>query len=199
MKVLGSATLAASHASIRAENVTLTRIVKTAEERAVRGHEGYLGDLYEAHALKAFRFAYMLTGTREVAEDLVQEAFLRAFDQLMALRKPEAFPGYLRTTILNAARGHFRRQRIERLSLRRIALLDRSAPTPPPDVGEREHLWRALQRLPYRQRAAIVLRYYEDLSERDAARALETSVPAIKALVSRGTKTLRAELQTEGG
>lgn len=178
----------------------MRRIVETVEERAVDGHEGYLGELYEAHALWAFRFAYMLTGVREVAEDLVQESFLRAFNQPMAVREGEAFPGYLRTTILNAARGHFRRKRIERLSIRRLALLDRIPAAPPHDVGQREHLWRALQRLPYRQRAALVLRYYEDLSERDAAQALGTSVPAIKALVSRGTKALRAELQqTEGG
>jgi RNA polymerase sigma factor (sigma-70 family) len=181
-------------------SVQMKRIVKTVEEPAVSGPEGYVGELYEAHALWAFRFAYMLTGAREVAEDLVQEAFLRAFNQLMTLREGEAFPGYLRTTILNAARGHFRRQKIERLSLRRLALLDRSPNTAPHDVGQREHLWRALQRLPWRQRAALVLRYYEDLSERGAARALGTSVPAIKGLVSRGTKALRAELQqTEGG
>lgn len=173
--------------------------MRAVEDRAGSGNEEHLGELYEAHALKAFRFAYMLTGTREVAEDLVQEAFLRAFDQLASLREREAFPGYLRTTILNVARGYFRRHRIERLSLRRLALFDRSAAAPPPDVGDRERLWRALQRLPYRQRAALVLRYYEDLSERETARTLGTTVAAIKALVSRGTKALRAELeQTQG-
>jgi RNA polymerase sigma factor (sigma-70 family) len=97
---------------------TLVRIVKRVEERAVS--EDYLGELYEAHALRAFRFAYILAGTREVADDLVQDAFLRAFDRLGALRERGAFPGYLRTTILNAARGHFRRQRIERPSSRQV-------------------------------------------------------------------------------
>jgi RNA polymerase sigma-70 factor (sigma-E family) len=173
--------------------------VKRVEEQAVSDHEGYLGELYETHALWAFRFAYMLAGDREVAEDLVQEAFLRAFDRLGTLRERDAFPGYLRTTILNAARGHFRRQRSERLTLRRVGRLDRGLPAPPPDVGERERLWRALQRLPYRQRAALVLRYYEDLPELDAARALGTSVAAIKALVSRGTSALRSGLEEEGG
>jgi RNA polymerase sigma factor (sigma-70 family) len=174
--------------------------VETVEERAVNDHEDYLGDLYQAHALRAFRLAYMLAGSREVAEDLVQEAFLRAFERLGALRERDAFPGYLRTTILNAARGHFRRKWTERLGLGRLARLDRNPAAPPPDVGEREYLWSALQRLPYRQRAALVLRYYEDLSELDAARALGTSVAAIKALVLRGTGALRAELEeNEGG
>jgi RNA polymerase sigma factor (sigma-70 family) len=74
-------------------------------------------------------------------------------------------------------------------------LLARNLQGDPPDVEQREGLWRALQRLPYRQRAALVLRYYEDLSEREAAEALGTSVAAIKALVSRGTKQLRTELE----
>jgi len=178
----------------------LDAVMKRVEEPAVSDDEGYLGELYEAHALWAFRFAYMLAGAREVAEDLVQEAFLRVFDRLEALREPDAFPGYLRATILNAARGHFRRQRIERVTLRRVGRLGQGPTVPPPDVGERDRLWLALQRLPYRQRAALVLRYYEDLSELDAARALGTSVSAIKALVSRGTSALRAVLdQGEGG
>jgi RNA polymerase sigma factor (sigma-70 family) len=168
---------------------------RTAERQRVSDQEENLSDLYEVHALWVFRLAYMLTGAREVAEDLVQEAFLRAFVQVRTLRERDAFPGYLRTTILNAARDHFRRQRIERLSLRRLSLLVPAPHIPPTDVGQREHLWQALQRLPYRQRAALVLRYYEDLSERDAAQALGTSVAGIKALVSRGARALRAVLE----
>jgi RNA polymerase sigma factor (sigma-70 family) len=141
----------------------------------------------------------VLTGVREVAEDLVQEAFLRAFGQLDTLREQAAFPGYLRQTVLNQARAHFRRRRIERLSVRRHALLAGSPPGVPPDVEQRDSLWRALQRLPYRQRAALVLRYYEDLSESEAAQVLGTSVSAVKALVSRGTRALRAELEPSGG
>lgn len=154
-----------------------------------------LGELYEAHAVWALRLSYVLTGDRELAEDLMQEAFIRAFDRLDALREQEAFPGYLRTTILNLARGHFRRQRIERLATRRHAVLTGKGHALLPDAGDRDCLWQALDSLPFRQRAALVLRYYEDLAERDAARALGTSVSGVKALVSRGTKTLRTELE----
>jgi RNA polymerase sigma factor (sigma-70 family) len=63
-----------------------------------------------------------------------------------------------------------------------------------PDVGAREDLWRALATLPARQRAALVLRYYEDLSERDTAAALRCSVAAVKSLVARGSDALRAVL-----
>ena len=173
-------------------------IVRTFEGRAVSDRE-QLAELYEAHALRALQFAYVLTGVREVAEDLVQEAFLRTSARLDTMRERDAFPGYLRQTVLNLARAHFRRQRIERLSLGRQALLAGSPHGNPPDVEQRESLWRALQRLPYRQRAALVLRYYEDLSENQAAEILKTSGAAIKALVSRGLTKLRAELEPGGG
>lgn len=169
--------------------------MQTFEGRAVRDRERQLAELYEAHALRALRLAYVLTGVREVAEDLVQEAFLRAFGRLDTLREEQAFPGYLRQTVLNLARAHFRRRRIERLAVRRHALLAGSLQGVQPDVEQREGLWRGLQRLPYRQRAALVLRYYEDLSEGETAQVLGTSVAAIKALVSRGTRRLRAEFE----
>jgi RNA polymerase sigma-70 factor (sigma-E family) len=159
-----------------------------------------IDELYQAHALGAVRFAFVLTGDRDVAEDLVQEGFLRTAERLEGLREPEAFSGYLRTTILNLARAHFRRQRIQRLALGRYASTADRREIPPPAIDERDHLWQALQRLPYRQRAALVLRYYEDLSERDAARTLGTSVAGVKALVARGTRALRASLdEGEGG
>ena len=62
-----------------------------------------------------------------------------------------------------------------------------------PDVGGREDLWRALATLPARQRAALVLRYYEDLSERDTAPVLGCSVAAVKSLVARGGATFERE------
>jgi RNA polymerase sigma-70 factor (sigma-E family) len=169
--------------------------VRTIEGRAVGNREQRLEELYEAHALRALRLAYVLTGLRDVAEDLVQEAFLRAFDRLDTLREQEAFPGYLRQTVLNLARAHFRRRNREGRSLRRQAFLAGTLQRNPPDVELRETLWRALQRLPYRQRAALVLRFYEDLSEKQAAEVLGTSVAAIKALVSRGTRKLRADVE----
>jgi len=171
--------------------------VQTFEGRAVGERNRLLAELYEAHALRALRLAYVLTGSREVAEDLVQEAFLRVFGRLDALREEGAFPGYLRQTILNLARAHYRRRGLERLSLRRHARLARPMPDEPLGFDQREGLWRELQRLPYRQRAALVLRYYEDLSEHQAAEVLGTSVAAIKALASRGTKRLRTYLELQ--
>jgi RNA polymerase sigma factor (sigma-70 family) len=66
-----------------------------------------------------------------------------------------------------------------------------------PDVGAREDLWRALGTLPARQRAALVLRYYEDLSERETADVLGCSVAAVKSLVARGGEALRERIEGE--
>jgi RNA polymerase sigma factor (sigma-70 family) len=157
--------------------------------------------LYERHALRAFRFAYVVTGNREQAEDLTQEAFSRAFARIDTIQDSDAFGGYLRTTLLNLARAQHRRGQLERLSLLRSARRERTnAEGLPFGVEERERLWIALHRLPYRQRAALVLRYYEDLSEREAARTLGVSVASLKGLVARGIGTLRLRIiDDEGG
>ena len=68
-----------------------------------------------------------------------------------------------------------------------------------PDVAVREDLWRALTGLPSRQRAALVLRYYEDLSEQQTAAVLSCTVAAVKSLVARGSETLRTRLAPERG
>jgi RNA polymerase sigma-70 factor (sigma-E family) len=151
---------------------------------------GRLGELYRRHAPDAGRLAYLLTGDRALAEDLVQEAFLRLFGRFQDLRRPEAFEWYLRRTVVNLANSQFRRRRVER------AYLDRRVPEARPDasaeVEAREDLWRALQALPERQRAALVLRFYEDLPEARAAEVLGCPVGTVKSLVSRGLERLRA-------
>jgi len=153
---------------------------------------GRLGELYETHAPDAARLAYLLTGDRALAEDLVHEAFVRLFGRFRDLRNPDAFGAYLRTAVVNLARSHFRRKRVER------AYLDREgrAPDPAPvDLGGREELWQALRRLRPRQRAAIVLRYYEDLTEAQTADVLGCARGTVKSLVSRGIEQLRQELR----
>ncbi|MBI2238035.1 MAG: SigE family RNA polymerase sigma factor, partial [Actinobacteria bacterium] len=146
----------------------------------------------------AGRLAYVLTGDRVEAEDLVQEAFVRVVGRFRHLRVPDAFDAYLRRTMVNLHASRLRRRRVERTYLEG----QRNRPAPAdhmPDIGVREELWQALQRLPARQRAAIALRYYEDLSEQGTAEALRCSVAAVKSLVARATQTLRSEIGVEEG
>ncbi len=167
-------------------------VARELEETMPRPEGGRLADLYAAHAPDAARLAYLLTGDRALAEDLVQEAFVRLFGRFRDIRQPEAFPAYLRKTVVNLAKSHFRRRRVER------SYLERRQPDPPEGEPTVDDMWTRLQALRPRQRAAIILRYYEDLSESQTADILGCPVGTVKSLVSRGIEQLRARIDQEG-
>ncbi len=154
---------------------------------------GRLGELYLRHGRNAVRLAYLLTGDRHLSEDLVQDAFARLAGRFVDLRAPDAFEAYLRRMVVNLARMHFRRRRLERLHLQREASLQREEATLP-DVADYEAMRQALLALPERQRAAIVLRFYEDLSERQIADVLGCRPGTVKSLVHRGMNGLRTRI-----
>ncbi|HWC14868.1 MAG TPA: SigE family RNA polymerase sigma factor [Actinomycetota bacterium] len=145
-------------------------------------------ELYAAHGPDARRVAYLLVGDRVQAEDVAQEAFVRVLGRFGDLRKPEAFRTYLMRTVVSLSKNHFRRRSLER----RHAHAGRP---PMPDAPERDDdLFDALKKLPERQRAALVLRYCEDLSEHQTAEILNTSTKAVKSLVTRGLAAMREEV-----
>ena len=154
---------------------------------------GMLSDLYVAYAPDGIRLAYLLTGDRALAEDLVQDAFARLVGRLRHLREPSAFWTYLRRTIVNLATSHFRHRRVERAYLERVAAAPVAATNDNDELDERMH--RVLLGLPQRQRAAIVLRFYEDLTDVQTAAVLGCSPGTVRSLVSRGMQTLRQELE----
>ena len=156
-----------------------------------------LAEHYALHAPKAGRLAYLLTGDRDLAEDLVQDAFVRVAGRFAGLRSPDSFEAYLRQTVVNLSRGHWRKRSTERRYLsshgRRAALVSAELP----DVAGHRAIVQALAGLTDRQRAAIVLRYYEDLTEQQTADVIGCSLGTVKSLVSRGMTTLRAEIKSE--
>jgi RNA polymerase sigma-70 factor (sigma-E family) len=164
--------------------------------RRIEGAGSQIAELYQRHVPAAGRFAYLLTGDRAVAEDLVQEAFVRVIGRFGHVRVPDAFEAYLRKTMVNLHTSSLRRRRLERAYLQRNRV-DEEPSTVMPDVGGREDLWRALQELTPRQRAAVVLRFFEDLSERDTAAVLRCSPAAAKSLIARAMETLRARIGSE--
>jgi RNA polymerase sigma-70 factor (sigma-E family) len=149
-----------------------------------------LAEIYERSAPAGFRLAYLLTGDRALAEDLVQEAFLRFVGRLHHLRDPEAFHGYLRRTIVNLSKDAFRRRVVERSYVERRTAELREGHTDR-DVAAYESMRAALLSLPQRQRAAIVLRYYEDLHESEIADVLRCRPATVRSLVARGLEALR--------
>src|SRR5439155_19307443 len=128
-------------------------ILRAGAQPVERAEGGRLAELFQQHGDSAVRLAYLLTGDRALAEDLVQDAFVKLAGRLVHLRDPGAFDAYLRRTVVNLANSHFRRKRVER------TYVSRTAAEPPvfgeaPDTGRRDELWNGLQRLPVGQRTA---------------------------------------------
>jgi RNA polymerase sigma-70 factor (sigma-E family) len=171
-------------------------MLSTRAEGASTATGGRLADLYLRHADGAVRLAYLLTGDRQVAEDIVQDAFVKLAGRLAHVRDPNAFEAYLRRTVVNMSRSYWRRQKVERSYLKRErAAIGAEPMAAGSSIEDRELLWRAMSRLTERQRAAIVLRFYEDLSEADVAEILRCRPGTAKSLVSRGLEAMRQEIR----
>jgi len=151
-----------------------------------------VGELYRRHLPPAIALAYLLTGNSAVAEDLAQEAFLRAASRFPRIRDQNSFPAYLRRTVINLWKNSVRRERRERTYLARQN--PRTLEDEPVDLATRYAVRVALLRLSPRQRAAIVLRYYEDLPERQIAELLGCRPGKVKSLLARGVDSLRRDL-----
>jgi RNA polymerase sigma-70 factor (sigma-E family) len=156
---------------------------------------GRMADLYRLHAPAAARLAYLMTGDQARAEDLVHDAFVKVIGRFGEIRDPDAFGAYLKRTVINLANSFFRRRKLEREHLESEGRAIRFEPAEETDPIEREAMWRGLSVLPIKQRAAIVLRFYEDISEQQTAEMLGVPVGTVKSMVSRGLDALRKEVE----
>lgn len=150
--------------------------------------------LYELHIQETTRVAFLLTGNPELAEDLAQDAFVKATARFQHLRSEEAFGAYLMRTVVNACKGHWRHRTVERRYLDRAQREQQSA-SPEADVPQRLAIIDALGALTPRQRAAVVLRHYADLPETRAAELMGCTVGTVKTLSSRGLAALRERMK----
>ena len=145
---------------------------------------GSLAELYRDSYGDMVRLAYLLTDSNALAEELVQDAFVKVHGRWDSLEAPRA---YLRTTVVNGCRSHLRRRRLERTHL---TSRPRDAVAPQAD-----EMWDALAALPPRQRAALVLKFYADMSEVDIASALGCRPGTVKSLTSRALDALRKVIE----
>jgi RNA polymerase sigma factor (sigma-70 family) len=129
------------------------------------------------------RLARLLTGSFEIAEELVQEAFMKLQLSPTVAQNPDS---YLRTIVTNLSWGYLRRLRLERA----LRPEDRIV-VPAPEIDE---TWAVVCRLPFRQRAVLALRYYEDLPEAEIATILGCRIGTVKSSPHRALATLRREL-----
>ncbi|MGI5180502.1 SigE family RNA polymerase sigma factor [Dactylosporangium sp. CA-152071] len=140
------------------------------------------------------RFARLLTGDEHRADDLVQEVLAKAFVQWRRVSAAERPDVYVRRMLVNANTSWWRRRSSGEVTVALVA-----SPTAAPDIGvavaERDALWRMVLALPVRQRAVLVLRYYEDLDDVAIAEILGCSAVTVRTTAMRALTTLRARHQ----
>jgi RNA polymerase sigma-70 factor (sigma-E family) len=158
-----------------------------------RGDRAQFAEFAAARARALHRAAYLMVGDPQLAQDLVQEALTKTYVAWPRLRDPHNAEAYCRKAITTTAISWFRRKgwRNERPT---DFLPEASHSGHDAAVAERDALWRALQELPPRQRAALVLRYFEDLTEAQTADAMGCAVGTVKSQVSAGLAKLRERL-----
>jgi RNA polymerase sigma-70 factor (sigma-E family) len=140
------------------------------------------------------RTARALTANQCDAEDLLQTALTKTYIAWEGIEDHNALDGYVRRALLNTRTSQWRKRKVDEFP---CGELPEPEPVPVPDPAERQALhdamWRAVMRLPDRQRAMVVLRYYEDLSEIQTAELLGVTVGTVKSAVSRALGKLRAD------
>ena len=140
--------------------------------------------LYREQSDRLRGLAYLMTGGREAAEEIVHDAFIRIHGRWATLDAPGA---YLRTTVVNLCLDWQRRRATERQ--RTAGLVER--PAAPPEIDE---TWDLLAQLPQDQRVALVLRYYEDLPIDEIARLMGCPPVTVRTRIHRAIAKLRREM-----
>jgi RNA polymerase sigma-70 factor (sigma-E family) len=171
-------------------------VVRPAEP-AVWDADRVVTDIYHSEYKSLVRLAVLLVHDVHTAEEVVQDAFEAMHTAWRRLRDSDKALSYLRQAVVNKSRSVLRHRNV----------VDKNAPKPPPDEPSAEHgamaliertaVIAALRTLPDRQREAIVLRYYADLSEADIAATMGISRGAVKSHTARGMSTLRSILEQE--
>lgn len=146
-----------------------------------------LESLYRSDYAASVRLARLLVGDGHRAEELAQEAFVRVAGRIDALDNPG---GYLRTVLVNLCHDHGRRLR----TVRRHPDPRPEEMAPPDLPSDLSEIWRAVQSLPQRQRDALVLRYWADLSTEEVGRLLGVRPGSVRSLVHRGLASLQEVL-----
>ena len=166
-----------------AASVSLT-VVLAVEPSAEVVTRHTFDDVVLLYRLPMLRLAQFLLGAHGSPEDIVHDALLKTYLRFERVDNPHA---YLRQCVVNGCRSeHRRRAVLERITPK----LEIRGPNPEtPDF-----LLDAIQRLPYRQRAAVLLRYFEDLSHDDIAKTLRCTTKAAESLVRNGVQSLRRSL-----
>ncbi len=165
--------------------------------RPGRSADRAVTELYSLHYRRLVRLAAVLVRDAATAEDVVQDSFVAMHDGWQRLRDADSALAYLRQAVLNRSRS----------VLRHRAVVEKYPEKPSPDMPSAEHgalvllersaMIATLRKQPGRQREAIVLRYYADLSEAEVAASMGISCGAVKSHTARAMAALRADLEQQ--
>ena len=166
-----------------------TGVTMAEDGRGTTARDAEFSSYMHARQPSLLRTAYLLTGDRHTAEDLVQTAFAKLYLAWDKVQDQGSIDGYVRRILVNENNSLWRR------AWKRRELASETVPDRPHhdeyDGGAGRELWELVQTLPKKARAVVVLRYYEELSEAETADALGISVGTVKSQASRALATLR--------
>lgn len=168
---------------MRPRDVTSAGVVPRDAGAADAGWPEPLLACYVGERLQLVRVAYLISGNRHVAEEVVQEAFLATLRSWSRVRDAKS---YVRAAVVNGSRSWLRRRKLERAHAH-----DR----PEPSLSSPDELSDVLGWLKPRQRAAVVLRYYEGLADADIAEVLGCRAATVRTVIHRALGALRKEIQ----
>jgi RNA polymerase sigma-70 factor (sigma-E family) len=145
--------------------------------------------LYEQTAVSLIRLAYVILSDRQAAEDAVQDAFCSLYRRFDRLADTDALAQYVRASVINGCRSALRRRSVRH----RKVMYELPAPSPEADIlghEERSDVIRAVDRLPGRQREALVLRFYLDLPDEEIARLMNIRPGTVRSTIHRALAAL---------
>ena len=168
------------------------------------GNDDAFTNLVETYQKPVYNLCYRMLGEMEAAEDAAQETFLKAFQNLARYDRERSFATWLLSIAAHHCIDKLRRRRFNSVSIDedeegQTDIPDHSAPDPESEImkhQQRERLQNCLQSLDPTDRAAVVMRYWQDCSEVEIAQALKLTVPAVKSRLHRARRAL-AELWEE--
>ena len=152
--------------------------------------------IYAAHHTEALRLAYLLCGDRDRAEDAVADAFVKVYRRLQRGGVEQPRP-YVRRAVVNEVNSRFRRLALERREAAKRSGDERGRRAADEQIADTDEMFTALRHLPPRQRTVVVLRFYEDLTEKDIAELMGISLGTVKSTLHRGLAQLRKQLGEE--
>jgi RNA polymerase sigma-70 factor (sigma-E family) len=183
--------MAAASGIVRVKGVGMVKGKAPAEEPSEEPSDDGFDRFMAERWPRVLRSAYLLTGDRHDAEDLAQAAFERACASWGKVRRAENPDAYLHRVLVNCHRGRYRKRRVPEYSVPAVPDGLRLVGDHADQQGERDVLMAALKELSPGQRAVIVLRFYEDLTEAQAAHVLRCSVGTVKSQTARALARLR--------